>query len=183
MTGLLNRYIARKRKRQLSSGSESDIAPAQTAGPSQPAVEGGSKVQAIIIPDFPKSGPADQTESARVARMESKEADPIPSVLHVIPPSNRAEGQPSRSKFMRSGLSKPKLPDQIITDCYAPPRGSEPPRVEVSAPGADEVKHIICRWEPFHRGESAADRLNNLYPHMLRVPVAARGMVLARNTR
>ena len=28
MTGLLNRYTARKRKRQLSSGSESDIAPA-----------------------------------------------------------------------------------------------------------------------------------------------------------
>ena len=28
MTGLLDRYVARKRKRQLSSGSESDIAPA-----------------------------------------------------------------------------------------------------------------------------------------------------------
>ena len=53
MTGLLDRYAARKRKRQLSSGSESDIAPAQTTGPSQPVAEGGSKVKAIITPDSP----------------------------------------------------------------------------------------------------------------------------------
>ena len=50
--------------------------------------------------------------------------------------------------------------------------------MEVSAPGADEVKYIMRRWDPFHRGEAATDRLNNLYPHMLRMPVAARGMGL-----
>ena len=60
---------------------------------------------------------------------------------------------------MRFGLPRPKLPDRIITDCYAPPRGPKPPRVEVSAPGVDEVKHIMRRWEPFHRGESMADRM------------------------
>ena len=39
------------------------------------------------------------------------------------------------------------------------------------------MKYIIRRWEqPFHCGEFVADRLNNLYPHMLRMPVAARGM-------
>ena len=37
------------------------------------------------------------------------------------------------------------------------------------------------RWEPFHRGESAIDRLNNLYPHMLRMLVAARGMGLGED--
>ena len=50
-------------------------------GPSRLAVEGGSEVQAIIIPGSPESGPTDQTESARVARIESKEADPVPSAL------------------------------------------------------------------------------------------------------
>ena len=50
------------------SGSESDIAPTQTAGPNQPAAEGGSEVQAIIIPGSPKSGPIDQMELAGVAR-------------------------------------------------------------------------------------------------------------------
>ena len=92
MTGLLDRYAARKRKRQLSSGSESDIAPAQTAGPSQPAAEGGSEVQAIIISGSLESGPTNQTEPVGVALLESKEADPVPSALQVIPPSDRDEG-------------------------------------------------------------------------------------------
>ena len=82
---------------------------------------------------------------------------------------------------MRFRLLRPTLLERIITNRYAPPCGPEPPRVEVSAPGADEVKYIMCRWEPFHRGESAADRLNNLYPHMLQMPVAARGMGLGED--
>ena len=50
--------------------------------------------------------------------------------------------------------------------------------MEVSAPRAKEVKDILRRWEPFHRGASAADRLGNLYPHIYRVPVVARGLGL-----
>ena len=145
-------------------------------GPSQLAAKGGSEVQAIIIPGSPESGPTDQTEPAGVAQLESKKADPVLSALQVIPLSDRDEGQPSRSKFMRSRLPKPTLPEWIITNCYVPSRGPEPPRVEVSTPGVDEVKYIMRRLEPFHRGESAANRLNNLYPHMLRMPVAARSM-------
>ena len=181
MIGLLDRYATRKRKRQLSSGSESNIAPAQAEGPSQPVAEGGSEVQAIIITSSPELGPTYQTGLTGVARIESKDADPVPSALQVIPPSDWDEGKPSRSKFMRSGLVRPTLSKRIITNCYVPPRGPEPPRVEVSVPGADEVKYILHRWEPFHRGESVADRLNNLYPHRLRMPVAARGMGLGED--
>ena len=123
----------------------------------------------------------DQTEPARVTRIESKEADLVPSALKVIPPSDRAEGQPSRSKFMLSELPRPTLSDRIITDCYAPPHGPKLPRVEVSALGANEVKYIMRRWEPFHRGESVADRLNNLYLHMLWMPVVAQGMGLSED--
>ena len=147
-------------------------------GPSQPAAEGGSEMQAIVIPGSPESGPTDQTEPTGVARIESKKANPVPSALQVIPPFDRDEGRPSRSKFMRFGMPRPPLPERIITNCYAPLRGPEPPRVEVSVLGADEVKYIMRRWEPFHRGEATADRLNNLYPHMFRMPVAARGMGL-----
>ena len=39
-------------------------------------------------------------------------------------------------------------------------------------------KDIMRRWEPFHHGASSADRLDNLYPHIYRVPVVARGMGL-----
>ena len=43
------------------------------------------------------------------------------------------------------------------------------------------MKYIMRRWEPFHRGEAAVDWLNNLYSHMLRMPVAAWGMGLGEN--
>ena len=82
---------------------------------------------------------------------------------------------------MRSRLPRSPLPELIITNYYAPPRGPEPPRMEVSAFGANKVKYIMRRWEPFHREEAVADRLNNLYPHMLRMPVAARGMGLGED--
>ena len=50
--------------------------------------------------------------------------------------------------------------------------------MEVSAPGAEKVQDILRRWEPFHCGASAADQLGNLYPHINRVPVVARGLGL-----
>ena len=50
--------------------------------------------------------------------------------------------------------------------------------MEISAPRVEEVKDILRRWEHFHRGAFATDRLDNLYPHIYRVPVAARGMGL-----
>ena len=50
--------------------------------------------------------------------------------------------------------------------------------MEVSAAGVEGVKDILCRREPFHRGASAADQLDNLYPHIYRVPVIAQGMGL-----
>ena len=179
MTGLLDRYAPRKRKRHLSSGSESD--PVQTAGPSQAAVEGGSEMQAIFIPGSPEPVPTDQTEPAGVDLVESHDADLIPSALHVIPPSDWDGGQLSRSKFMRSGLPRPPLPERIITNYYAHSRGPDPPRMEVSVPGADEVKYIMRCWETFHHGEVTVDRLINLYPHMLQMPIVTRGMGLGED--
>ena len=176
MTGLLDRYASRKRKQQVISRDESDAAAVQTAELSQPAAngqpaaDGSSRDQAIIIPCSPELGP--------IGRSESNEDDPAPSALQVIPPLDRAEEQPSRSKYMRSGLPRSHRPDQVITDSYLPPRGPDPPRVEVSALGAEEVKDILSHWEPFHCGASAADQLVNLYPHIYRVLVVAWGLGL-----
>ena len=50
--------------------------------------------------------------------------------------------------------------------------------MEISAPKVEKVKDILRRWEPFHRRASAADRLDNLYLHIYRVSVVARGMGL-----
>ena len=57
--GLLDRYGARKRKRQVSSSGESDAAPVQSAEPSQPATDDepvaneSSRDRAITIPGSP----------------------------------------------------------------------------------------------------------------------------------
>ena len=53
--------------------------------------------------------------------------------------------------------------------------------MEVSTLGAEEVKDILRHWEPFHRGASSADRLGNLYSHIYRVLVVARGMALHKD--
>ena len=44
---------------------------------------------------------------------------------------------------------------------------------EVAVPGPDDIKSILHRWKPFNRGEAAADRLDDLYPRMLRLPLRA----------
>ena len=177
--GLLDQYAARKKKRRVSSSGESGAAPVQSAYLSQPGAkdqsvaDGSSGDRAITIPGTPELGP---TVGPGPDQSEPNEDDPAPLALQIIPPSDQGEGSQNRSEFMRSGLPKPKRLDQVITNNYIPPRGPEPPRVEISAPGEEEVKKILRRWEPFHYGESAATRLNDLYPAMYRVPVIARGM-------
>ena len=131
--------------------------------------------QAITIPGSPELGPV---IGQGPDKSESNEDDLDPRALQIIPPSDQGEGSQNISEFMRSGLPRPKWLDQVITNNYITPRGPKPPRVEISAPREEEVKKILCRWEPFHRGESAANQLNDLYPAMYRVQVVTRGMGL-----
>ena len=83
MTGLLDRYATRKRKRQVSSSGESDPAPVQYAEPSQPAADDQSAAddqpaadessgdRAITIPGSPELGPTGGAEPDGVGRSES----------------------------------------------------------------------------------------------------------------
>ena len=45
---------------------------------------------------------------------------------------------------------------------------------EVSVPGPEAAQEIIDCWMPFNRGESSTNRLHELYPMMLRMPIAVR---------
>ena len=154
---LLDRYAARKRKRQVSSSGESDAALVQPAEPShlaitdQPAADGSSGDQAITIPGSLNLEPAIRPELDGTGRSDSNESDSAPQALQVILPSGQGKEPQNRSEFMQSGLPRPKRPDQVITNNYVPPRGLEPPRVEISAPREEEVKKILRRWELFHR--------------------------------
>ena len=68
MTGLLDRYAACKRKRQVISSSKSDPGPVHTAKPSlpatdgQPVIDGSLGDQDIIIPCSPKLEPTGGAE-------------------------------------------------------------------------------------------------------------------------
>ena len=56
MTGLLDRYATRKRKRQEVAKREADRA----EGPDRPPTDGGSEMQAIMIPSSLEMGSNDQ---------------------------------------------------------------------------------------------------------------------------
>ena len=121
MTGLLDRYVARKRKRQVVSSNESDPALVHSAGLNLPVIDGqpvtdrSSRNQAIIIPYSPKLEPARGAEPDGAGQSESNEGGPAPLALQVIPPLDRGEEQPSKSKYKRSGLPRPQRLDQVIT--------------------------------------------------------------------
>ena len=97
-------------------------------------------------------------------------------------PSNSAfrsgRGATKQIEIHAIRIAQAQPTDQVITHNYLPPRGSEPLRVEILALKVEEVRDIMRRWEPFHCEASAADQLDNLYPHIYRVPVTARGMGL-----
>ena len=171
MTGLLDRYIARKRKRQEDAAREADAAPDQAVGSSRPTTGDSSKEQAIIILGSLETGSKDSLD---IGDDFLGEAAPTPPGLQTILPPTQVGSRSGRSEFTCTGLKRPKLPDRIITNFYLLTRGPTPPKDEVSAPGLEEFKHIVRRWMPFNRGESAADCLNSLYPVMLQMPVAAR---------
>ena len=169
MTGLLDHYATRKRKRQESS----ERGPDQAEGSSQPVMDGDSEMQEIAISGSPKMGSSDRPGLEDVALREPREATPIPSSLQVIHPPDRAEIQPNMPRLARTRRKRSSLPDRILLNSYLPPRGPAPLMEEVAVLEPVGIKHIIHRWKPFNQGESAADRLDDLYPRMLRMPVAA----------
>ena len=61
-----------------------------------------------------------------------------------------------------------------MPNSYLPPCGPVPVVEEMIALGPDDIKLILHRWKPFNRGESAADRLDDLYPRTLQMPITAR---------
>ena len=76
MTGLLDRYAARKRKQQENIERGSDVVPDQAEESSWPATDGGSEVQAIIISASPETSSSDRPGTRDAALGESGEAAP-----------------------------------------------------------------------------------------------------------
>ena len=92
----------------------------------------------------------------------------------MIHPPDRVKSHLDTAKLERTGRKKPLPPDRILLNSYLPPRGPASVMKEVTVPGPEDIKHIIHHWKHFNRGESAANRLDDLYPRTLRMPVTAR---------
>ena len=116
MTGLLDRYVARKRKQQESSERGLD----QAEGSSRPAMDGDSEMQTIVIPGSLEMGSSDRPNPENVALGEPREATPIPPTPKVIYSPDRVESQPDMPKLARPRRKRLLLPDRILLNSYSP---------------------------------------------------------------
>ena len=119
MTGLLDRYVARKRKRQEDIEREAD----RVEGSNRLPTDGGSEMQEIVIPGSPKTGSNDQSGPEDIAHGGPRKSTLIPPALQVIHPPNRLESRPSNAKLALPGRKRPLLPDRILLNSYLPPCG------------------------------------------------------------
>ena len=136
-------------------------------------MDGGSEIQTIVILASPEMGSSDQPVTEDIAREEPREKASIPPALQVVHLPERPESRPGATKLVLTGHKKLLPPDQILLNSYLPPRGPTSVMEEVVVPGPDDIKSILHHWKPFNWGESAVDRLDNLYPRMLRLPMKA----------
>ena len=131
-------------------------------------------MQAIMIPSSPETGSNDQSGLEDIARGEPRESTSIPPALQVVRPPDQLESRPGNAKLALPERKRPLPPDRILLNSYLPPRGLALVMEEVTTLGPDDIKLILHCWKPFNRGESTADRLDDLYPRMLRMPVTTR---------
>ena len=167
MARLLDRYAARKRKRQEDAEKEAD----RVEGSDQIPTDRGSDMQAIVISGSPETKSNDQPGPEDIALGEPRESTPISPTLQVVRPPDQLESHLGNAKLALPRRKRPLPPDQILLNSYLPPRGPASAMEEVTAPGPDDIKLILHRWKPFNRGESAADRLDDLYLRTLRMTV------------
>ena len=96
----------------------------------------------------------------------------------MIHPPDRPKSHSDITKLARAGRKRSLPPDQILLNSYLPPHGPTPVMEEVAILGPEDIKRIIHRWNPFNRGEFAADHLDDLYPRILQMLVTARAVGL-----
>ena len=133
--------------------------------------DGGSEIHAIMIPGSLETGSNDQPSPEDIAHGDPRESTPIPPALQVVHPPDQLESRPGNAKLALPGRKRPLPPVRILLNSYLPQRGLTSAMEEVTAPGPNDMKLILYCWKPFNRGESVADRLDDLYPRTLQMPI------------
>ena len=129
-------------------------------------------VQAIVVSDSPEMGFHGQSASETSLLANLGEVFLTHAKVQENIPSEQIASRPNKATSTRAGRSRPLLPDRLLLNFYIPPQGQAPPIEEVSDLGPEGSQEIINRWNPFNRGESPAAHMHQLYPTLLRMPVA-----------
>ena len=174
MSGLVHNFASRKRKRDVILEQATNVVPERARGLSQPCLDRGSEVQAIVILGSPKMSVDNQPAMGNITLEESREASPVPAALQVVHLPEQATSQLDRAKYTQTSHRKPLLPNRMLVNSYLPPSGPAPPMEEVTAPQSEGAQEIVDRWRPFNRGKYLVDYLHDLYPKMLRMPMTVR---------
>ena len=69
---------------------------------------------------------------------------------------------------------KTRMPNWLLLSSYVPPQEWVQLSVDTMAPGLEGAREIINHWSPFKKRESSVTHMRDLYPTLLRVPVATR---------
>ena len=77
------------------------------------------------------------------------------------------------SKLARVGPRRLKMIGQLLLSSYVPPHEWVHPSVDTVVPGPKGAQEIIDYWSPFNKRESSVTHMRDLYPTLLRVPMAA----------
>ena len=96
-------------------------------------MDGGSKIQTILIPASPEMGSNDQPGSEDIAREEPREEALISPALQVVYPSERSKSRPGASRLALTGCKRSLPPNRILLNSYLPPRSP------------DDIKSILHR--------------------------------------
>ena len=82
---------------------------------------------------------------------------------------------PSFSTRLASvGPRRPSMHNRLLLSSYVPPQEWVHHSVDTMAPSLEGAQEIINHWSPFNKRESSVIHILDLYPILLRVPVAAR---------
>ena len=90
MSGLVHNFSARKRKRDAMLEQSVNAIPKGARGSSQPCLDGGLDVQAIVISGSPEISMDAQLAMGNVTLEESIEGSPVHAALQVVHPPEQA---------------------------------------------------------------------------------------------
>ena len=89
-------------------------------------------------------------------------------------PSEIVVGPSFSARLANVGLRRLRLPNRLMLGSYVLPQEWDRPSANTVALSLKAARKIINRWSSFDKKKSSIVQMRDLYPTLLRVPVATR---------